>query len=233
VVGRIEDYRVDLSALPPPDWAAFLTEHSGLPGPRGNIELAQAVADEGDLGYFDELIASGDEYLTVCGVVGLGRLLGERPDRNLVARLHQHATDGRWRVREAVAMALQRLGDADLARLLGLVSDWTDDPDPLVRRAAVAGICEPRLLRTPAAQTGALTTCMRMTESLLPLSDVERRRAEVRVLRQALGYCWSVAIAADPAAGLPLFTALTHSDNPDVRWIVRENTKKARLARLL
>jgi hypothetical protein len=72
-----------------------------------------------------------------------------------------------------------------------------------------------------------------MTESLLTLSDVERRGAEVRVLRQALGYCWSVAIAADPTTGLPLFTALTDSDNPDVRWIVRENSRKARLARLL
>ena len=208
-------------------------QHSGLPGPRGNIELAQAVADEGDLGRFDEFIASGDEYLTVCGVVGLGRLLGERTDRNLVARLHLHATDARWRVREAVAMALQRLGDADLPRLLDLVSDWTHDSDPLVRRAAAAGICEPRLLRTDKARRCALTACAQTTESLLGLSDAERRAADVRVLRQALGYCWSVAIAADPATGLPLFTALTDSDDRDVRWIVKENSKKARLARLL
>jgi hypothetical protein len=53
------------------------------------------------------------------------------------------------------------------------------------------------------------------------------------VLRQALGYCWSVAIAADAATGLPLFTALTASKDRDVQWIVRENSKKARLARLL
>jgi hypothetical protein len=42
-----------------------------------------------------------------------------------------------------------------------------------------------------------------------------------------------VAIAADPASGLPLFTALTDSADRDVRWILRENAKKARLARLL
>ena len=232
-MGRIEDYRKDLRALPQPGWAAFLTEHSGLPGPRGNIELAQAVADEGDLGCFDEFIASSDEYLTVCGVVGLGRLLGERTDRNLVGRLRQHASDGRWRVREAVAMALQRLGDADLPRMLDLVSDWTNDSDPLVKRAAAAGICEPRLLRTDEARHCALTACAQMTESLVALSDAERRATDVRVLRQALGYCWSVAIAADPGAGLPLFTALTDSHDRDVRWIVKENSKKARLARLL
>jgi len=157
-MGRIQDYKRDLRYLPRSGWSAFLTEHSGLPGPRGNLELADAAADEGDLGWFDELIASGDEYLTVCGVVGLGRLLGKRPDRNLITRLHQHAMDGRWRVREAVAMALQRLGDADLPRMLDLMADWTDDPDPLVRRAAAAGICEPRLLRTDDARRCAQMT---------------------------------------------------------------------------
>jgi hypothetical protein len=130
-------------------------------------------------------------------------------------------------------MALQRLGDADLPRMLDLVADWTDDPHPLVRRAAVAGICEPRLLRTDEARRCALTTCAQLTESVRRLPDAERRAADVRVLRQALGYCWSVAIAADPASGLPLFTALADSADRDVRWIVRENTEKARLARLL
>jgi len=102
-----------------------------------------------------------------------------------------------------------------------------------VRRAAAAGICEPRLLRTDEARRCALTTCAQLTESFLPLSETEPRAADVRVLRQALGCCWSVAIAADPSRGLPLFVALAGSADRDVRWIVRENTKKTRLARLL
>ncbi len=56
---------------------------------------------------------------------------------------------------------------------------------------------------------------------------------QVRALRKALGYCWSVAVAADPAAGLARFRALEHDDDSDVQWIVRENSKKSRLARLL
>jgi hypothetical protein len=55
----------------------------------------------------------------------------------------------------------------------------------------------------------------------------------VRTLRQALGYCWSVAVAAAPAAGLPRFQALEEYDDRDVAWIVRENRRKARLAKLL
>lgn len=60
-----------------------------------------------------------------------------------------------------------------------------------------------------------------------------RHDSPVRVLRKALGYCWSVAVAADPSRGLPRFQALAGSTDPDVVWIVRENRKKARLARLL
>jgi hypothetical protein len=55
----------------------------------------------------------------------------------------------------------------------------------------------------------------------------------VRTLRQALGYCWSVAVAADPAAGLPRFLALAASPDPDVAWVVHSNRGKARLAGVL
>jgi hypothetical protein len=58
-------------------------------------------------------------------------------------------------------------------------------------------------------------------------------RDDVWSLRQALAYCWSVAVAAHPVAGLPRFKALKSSDDVDVRWIVRENEKLARLAKLL
>ena len=55
----------------------------------------------------------------------------------------------------------------------------------------------------------------------------------MRVLRQSLGYCWSVAVAADPGSGLPAFAALAEDTDPDVRWVVRSNRTKARLAKLL
>jgi len=193
----------------------------------------QAAADAGDAEMFDALIATDDEFLTVCGLVGLGRLLAEGDDPALRARLRAAAADERWRSREAVAMALQRLGDADAPRLRALVRDWAADPDPLVQRAAVAGICEPRLLRDPATCACAREACAVATAALAARPAATRRSPAVRTLRQGLGYCWSVAVAADPAAGLPAFVALEDHPDPDVAWIVRENRRKARLARLL
>jgi hypothetical protein len=231
-MGKVEEYARELSSRRRSEWPAYLGEHSGLPGPRGNIELGQAVADVGDLRLFDELIATGDEYLTFCGVVGLGAVLADG-DEGVLPRIHEHAKDARWRVREAVAMALQRLGDADLPRLLDVVRAWANDPDPLVQRAAAAGICEPRLLGSPDAAATALAVCRSATESLAARPRATRKDADVRVLRQGLGYCWSVAVAADPARGLAEFAKIERSGDPDVAWVARENRKKRRLASLL
>ncbi|MFT3877320.1 MAG: HEAT repeat domain-containing protein [Propioniciclava sp.] len=226
-----KQYADELSTLPSEQWPSYLNEHSGLPGRRANLTLMQTVADTGQRAIFDDLIRSGEEYLVCCGVVGLGAALAEGDD--VEAALRQHAADHRWRVREAVAMALQRLGDVDASRLTALVFDWVDDDHPLVQRAAVAGICEPRLLTNDRTATAARQACRRATDHLAALPRERRTDPDVRTLRQALGYCWSVAVAAAPEPGIPAFLALGDAPDADVAWIVRENRKKKRLAKLL
>lgn len=224
----VAQYRQELAVLDRAAWPAYLDARSGLPGPRGNIELALAVADLGDAALFDELIASGDEYRTFCGVVGLGKAAAAP---RVAARLRKLSKDRRWRVREAVAMGLQRLGDVDLPSLELIVLEWADDRHPLVQRAAAAAICEPRLLRAPEVAATAVEVCRRCTAGLVARPADERRDADLRTLRQGLGYCWSVAVAADPRPGLAAFAALDETD-ADVAWIVRKNRGKKRLARL-
>lgn len=210
---------------------AYLTAHSGLPGPRGNLELLAAAGDLLPAAHAERLRSEPDEYLRCCGVIHLAGQFASDPDG--VARLlTAAASDPSWRVREAVAMAGQRIGDSGLADLAGLVARWLAADDPLVQRAAVAAICEPRLIRTPAGAATALEACASATRSLLALPPGRRRAPDVRTLRQALGYSWSVAVAADPATGLPVFLALG-TDDPDLEWIVRTNRTKARLKRLL
>ncbi|MFE4464272.1 HEAT repeat domain-containing protein [Oerskovia sp. NPDC056781] len=233
-----EEHRAALRALDgdPAAVRAYLSARSGLPGPRANLELIGAFADVAPAGLVLALADSPHEYLRCCGTVGLGRLVVEAPTGSRTGPtdlLRVRAAEGSWRVREAVAMALQRIGDAEPATLLALVASWVGDQDPLVRRAAVAGICEPRLLRTRATATAALDACASATASIHALPSGARRDTGVRSLRQALGYCWSVAVAGDPDAGLPRFAVLRGVEDPDVAWIVRENEKKARLRRLL
>lgn len=234
-MSKADEYRARLRALD--DWDPFLLQESGLPGPRGNLELAQAVADEGDLPRFERYLAYGAdiapvnspyEFLAFCGAVGLGRLLAEG-QVDALPTLRRLASDPRWRTREAVAMALQRLGRADMDRLLAAMEEWAGGT-PLEQRAAAAALCEPALLGPAEHARAVLQILDRITASL---AQPGRPRGEdLLTLRQGLGYCWSVAVAALPDEGKPLLEKWLTHPNPDVRWIGRENLKKKRLERM-
>lgn len=226
------DWRAQLAGLREGDLTDFLTRHSGLPGPRGNLELADAFADIADPATIRRLADADDEYLRFCGTQALGRLLRDDPaDRGLVTTLRERAVEDRWRIREAAARALQIVGDADRAALRSLVTEWVATDDPYLRRAAIAAICEPRLLTDAETRDAAIRACATCTAGLLALPIAERRAPAVRILRTALGYCWSVAIAADPDPGFAAFADVEHSTDPDARWIVRSNLAKKRLQR--
>lgn len=234
-MSKIEDYRRTLRSLD--DWEPYLLAESGLPGPRGNIELAQAVADEGDeplfchLLSFDAAVAptnTPQEFLAFCGVVGLGRLVAEGR-RDLLPALRQHANDSRWRMREGVAMALQRWGRLDMGGLLAEMALWSRGTF-LEQRAAAAGLCEPALLDDPVHAELTLQILDAITGSVG--RPVDRRDEDFQALRKGLAYCWSVAVAANPPAGKPMMERWLASDDRDVRWIMRQNLAKQRLARM-
>lgn len=219
----------ELQRLERSAWPTYVTQHSGLPGPRANLALVEAAATLADPLTIDELMRGGDEYPLMCAAAALGL----RADQTeFASRAHALASNDLWRVREGVAIGLQLLGDADPAALRSLVRRWSDDPDPLVVRAAVAAICEPRLLRTSEAAASAVEACRRATQHLAELPAERRAHSDVRTLRRALGYCWSVAIAADPAPGLTAFRELDTAD-ADIAWVVKQNRQKKRLAALL
>ena len=100
---------------------------------------------------------------------------------------------------------------------------------PLEQRAAAAALCEPRLLDVPAHARATLQILDDITASIPRVTD--RRSDGFRALRQGLGYCWSVAVVALPAEGKALMEKWLASPDPDLRWIMRENLKKARLER--
>jgi hypothetical protein len=234
-VSKTDDYRAILRTLP--DWDAYLLQESGLPGPRGNIELARAVAEEGDAALFERFLGfdvqqaptnSPHEFLAFCGVLGLGKLLANG-QTEVLQRLRTAASDPRWRTREAVAMALQRWGDVSMDALLSEMDVWSQGT-LLEQRAAAAALCEPRLLCEEAHAEWVLRILDRITDSLQRVQD--RRQDAFRVLRKGLGYCWSVAVAAHPAEGKRMMERWLESGDPDVRWIMRENLKKKRLLRL-
>jgi len=59
-----------------------------------------------------------------------------------------------------------------------------------------------------------------------------RQSDDFKTLRKGLGYCWSVAIASLPEEGKPLIEKWMVTTDKDIRWIMKENLKKARLVRM-
>jgi hypothetical protein len=223
---RAEVYRAELRRLK--DWEPYLKKHSGLPGPRANLELVRAVGEEADADRLWRLSASSDEFLALCGTAGLGKVALMEPD-TVMTWLRELASDGRWRVREGVAIALQRIGRENMPRLLADMQVWAEG-EPLVQRAVVAGLCEPDLVKDRGHAVGVLVILDRITSSL---AAADHRRDEgFRVLRQALGYGWSVAAAAAPENAWPYFEKWLLTRDKDVAWVMKTNLEKARLAGL-
>jgi hypothetical protein len=231
----VDSYRVILRKTK--DWEAYLKKESRLPGPRGNLELAHAAAREGTKGFFTRAAAldadrapenTPEVFLAFCGVLGLGRLLaeGEEPQEPVLRRL---ARDSRWRIREAVATGLQIVGDASPSRLHRIARTWLR-LGWLEQRAAVAAVAEPRLLVAKASAVSALRLLDRATRNLA--RGGAGSESDRRVLRQALGYAWSVVAAAAPKQGQVAMEAWFASEDEDVRWVMRENLGKARLRKL-
>ena len=228
-MAKVDEYRETLKTLK--EWDSFLLRESGLPGKRANLELAQAVADEGSEELFERYLTfdpgkapvnSPHEFLAFCGVVGLGRLLAEGK-MGVLETLRPYASDPRWRIREGVAMALQRFGQVDMDSLLQEMEKWSKG-NLLEKRAAAAALCEPKLLREEQHIERVLQILDEITASVQSIED--RKSDEFKALRKGLGYCWSVAVVALPEEGKKRMERWFSSDDKDVLWIMRENLKE-------
>ena len=223
----------------------YLLANSNLPGPRGNLELADAfvreleaasVGDTEALWRFCLRLAesAGEgpaEFVAFCGVRGIGALgaVGQARFEPAMARLGEHAREERWRLREAVAMALQTLLRRRPEATLVHLRRWVADGDWLAMRAVAAGVAEPPLLAGRPLALAALDLHRAILERLV--TGGERRSDAFRALRQGLGYSLSVVVAAAPDDGFAYMRELAASSDKDVQWILRENLKKKRLAK--
>lgn len=216
---------------------SYLLNHSGLPGPRGNIELARAFAQTASQKLINDYslitadeapVNTPDEFLAFCGVLGLGRLAVEGK-KSAIKKLRRAASDERWRVREAVAMALQTIGKNNMDALIRIARKWGDG-NYYEQRAAAAGLCEPVLLQDEAYAQPLFDILTRATASIENAGD--RSSEGFKALRKGLAYCWSVAVAAYPDTGKPAVERWISNENPDVQWIMKQNLKKKRLQRM-
>jgi len=234
-MGKIQAYIEKLQNLQ--DWEPFLLQESGLPGPRANLELIQAVAEAGDESRFLHFLTytpdvapanTQQEFLACCGTVGLGKLAREGKTEYF-HRLRLLAADPRWRIRECVAMALQIFGEEHLEELITEMEGWAKGTS-YEKRAAAAALCEPKLLKHKEHVSKVLQVLDGITSSIKEIMD--RKDEGFIALKKGLAYCWSVAVVAFPEEGKGRLEKWVDCDDKDVNWIIKENLKKDRLKRM-
>lgn len=228
----------------------FLREHSGLPGPRGNLELAGQFADlltslaggphpaaawkvaAGLASVGPEEAPTDDpgEFLAFCGTLASTGFIGD-PARwaDVWLTIRRAGEDPRWRLREAAAQSIQRAVPLDGARWREVLEEWAARGGWMLMRAVVAGVADPPLL----ADREFAAEALRLHELVVDrfIVAVDRRTPGGRVLRQGLGFSLSVVVAALPEEGLSLLRRLVVPADPDLMWILRSNLAKARLIR--
>ncbi len=146
----------------------FLISNSNLPGPRGNLELAnelvEVIADYsiieterlwelfsrlGKITSDEAPVNDPKEFLSFCGVYAIGTIGSNNAEffRKSLIVLREASKDPRWRMREAVSKGLQKLLEKHRQDTLKELNDWIGNDNWLEMRAVAAGLAEPYLLK--------------------------------------------------------------------------------------
>ncbi len=123
----------------------YIISNSNLPGPRANLELAEAFAEvvenyfskdpEGLWSFCLKLIKiSSDEapvndpreFLPFCGACAIGAIgsVSSTLFHKALSSLQELADDPRWRIRESVAMGIQKLLAKQSQKTLKELESW-------------------------------------------------------------------------------------------------------------
>ncbi|MDH7552619.1 MAG: hypothetical protein QHH74_03060 [Spirochaetota bacterium] len=210
-----------------------LLKNSGLPGPRGNLELLYSFSENATKNeveeclsfYKDDLHNSPEEFVVMCGIVGYC-ILNKNDIKKTLATIRKYASHSSWRIREAVAIGIQEITEHNTSEIINNLENWTDGND-LEKRAVVAALCEPKILKENSFVIKLFEILYKITMSFDKING--KLSESQNSLRKTLGYGWSVAIVSMPDQGKLAFEKIARCNNKHIKWIVKENLKKKRL----
>ncbi|WP_342565776.1 hypothetical protein NST84_11905 [Paenibacillus sp. FSL R7-0345] len=220
--------------------ADYLQLRSGLPGPRANLELAARFAqcyaspEVSDTAWALITIWAEDsgEYLPFCAVQACAAQysFADSLRRSTIKGILRTAmNDARWRVREAAAIGLQYIGEDDFGLLKELLDSWRPEATMLEKRAFLAGLAHPPLLKSRSQAQYCLDVSAEIMDGILRALPAGYDPDQFRVLSKGLEYSLSLFAAAEPEAGFALLGRLAASGDERIIRIVKSNLAKARL----
>ncbi|MNE10448.1 hypothetical protein D3C76_27140 [compost metagenome] len=228
----------------------LLMSESNLPGPRGNLELAGVFADQFQTNDVAEemweLLLKWTEidssqvdtnearvFLPFCAIQALGAYFpsaNETKRRRCLDKIVAAMSDSRWRIREASAMALQRIGESNFPAIRILFEQMFDHANLLERRAFVAALAHPPILKDTDAALFALELSEHILDDIAADPSLGKSE-EYRVLSKGLEYAISLFVEKLPLEGFALFNKYAVRGDKRIQKIVKSNIGKSRIAK--
>jgi hypothetical protein len=222
----------------------LLARVGGLPGPRANAGVVLAFANEcvargpkadalvAQMATLDVDAAPGAskyEIIPMCGVAALGaRAASDAAAMRALATLHDCAEDLRFRVRDEVAEALARIGEARGEALAHDLASWMDGY--FHAAAVLRALADPRWLTRIASGDVVIA---RLDEGFELLKNAPRATARYPGFKSLLEIMKVAPVEAAARFGVPVFDLLARwsaAKDPVLREIVSKVLSAPKLA---
>lgn len=223
--------------------------NSNLPGRRANLEMAFALADCFEkvdasesrwkmllewtkISPYDAPTNNPREFLPFCAILSLGSLYNnadKKRKEHIINIIKGSASDGRWRIREAVAMGFQRVSEKNFTVIKELFSEWVRKASLLEKRAILATLAHPPVLDNKENVIFCFRIADEILQGLLKLNGIERKSEEFAILKKGLEFTISVYVACLPEEGFRFLKKWAQKDDADIKRILKSNLSKTRL----
>ncbi|MNW35685.1 hypothetical protein D3C74_126850 [compost metagenome] len=228
----------------------LLMNESNLPGPRGNLEVAAFFADQYQSTVvtdkmwelllrwvkYDERQAGTNDprvFLPFCAIQAMGALYiyANEARRELITiEIVKAMNDTRWRIREGAAMSLQRIGEKQFVVIQNLFERMYDNASLLEKRAFVAAMAHPPLLKQESNTRFSINLSERILDDIVS-DDTLGKSEDYRVLSKGLEYALSVFVEKLPVEGFALLNKYSDKGDKRINKIIKSNLGKSRIAK--
>lgn len=216
----------------------YLDDHSNLPSPRLNLELADYFAhlvakDEKVMfGKLIQMCKHSSEYINFCGISALGtcfyKLDNDQKNitKDILIKAMHHPN---WRIKESSAIALQYILESLHDDALIFMDQLRSDEDCLVNRALIAGLAHPPVLNNKKICNYAFMISDISMKLINDYDDLRCKSEDVVVLIKGLSYVISVFTVYDSIQGFQLMEHYLESNHKTLNKIIKSNLKKKRI----
>jgi|GEM_PF-1640777 len=227
----------------------YLINNSNLPGPAVNLSLSYAFADlikdieysQGMYNIITDWLVNYDEVdvnepkiiIPVSVIQALGEIFNKisinQIKNEIIDRFKYYSNDKRWRIREAVCFALQRIGENDFNAINKIFLRWINNASLLEQRAIIVSLAHYPILNKKDNILFSLEISEVILNNILKYED--KKNEDFRIIKKALSFTLSVYVSKLPDDGFKLLEKWAKVDDKDIKDIIKSNLKKSRLSK--